>query len=44
MIRHYRHFNTDVMNGLDFVCFTKLIPERKLYDLWAMFSAKALAG
>jgi hypothetical protein len=42
--RKYRHFYADVMNGLDFVCFTKLIPERKLYDLQATFSVKALAG
>jgi hypothetical protein len=32
------------MNGLDFVCFTKLTPAQKLYDLYATFSAKALAG
>jgi hypothetical protein len=38
------YFYTDVMNGLDFVCFTKLTPEQELYDLYATFSAKALAG
>jgi hypothetical protein len=32
------------MNGLDFVCFTTLTPAQKLYDLYATFSAKALAG
>jgi hypothetical protein len=42
--RKYRHFYSDVMNGLSFVCFTRLVPTRKLYDLWAKFNPKALAG
>ncbi|MDR1250541.1 MAG: hypothetical protein LBK62_00075 [Treponema sp.] len=42
--RKYRHFYSDVMNGLSFVCFTRLVPARKLYDLWVKFDPKALAG
>jgi hypothetical protein len=42
--RKYRHFYTDVMNGLDFVCFTKLTPTQKLYDLSTKFDFKARAG
>jgi hypothetical protein len=32
------------MNGLSFVCFTKLVPTQKLCDLWVKFNQKALAG
>jgi hypothetical protein len=42
--RKYRHFYSDVMDGLSFVCFTRLVPTQKLCDLWAKFNAKALAG
>jgi hypothetical protein len=42
--RKYRHFYSDVMNGLSFVCFTRLVPAQKLYDLWAKFNPKVLAG
>jgi hypothetical protein len=42
--RKYRQFYSDVMNGLSFVCFTKLTPTQKLYDLWIKFNPKALAG
>jgi hypothetical protein len=42
--RTYRHFYSDVMNGLSYVCFTRLIPTRKLYDLWAKFNPRVLAG
>jgi hypothetical protein len=33
--RRYHQFYSNEMDGLDFVCFTKLIPARKLYDLLA---------
>jgi hypothetical protein len=42
--RKYRHFYSDVMNGLSFVCFTRLVPTQKLCDLWAKFNPKELAG
>jgi hypothetical protein len=42
--RKYRHFYSDVMNGLGFVCFTKLAPAQKLYDLWVKFNPRVLAG
>jgi hypothetical protein len=42
--RKYRHFYSDVMNGLSFVCFTRLVPTQKLYDVWVKFNSKALAG
>jgi hypothetical protein len=42
--RKYRHFYSDVMNGLGFVCFARLVPTQKLYDVWVKFNPKALAG
>jgi hypothetical protein len=42
--RSYKHFYTDVTDGLFLVCLHRLIPTRKLYDLWAKFNADALAG
>jgi hypothetical protein len=42
--RKYRHFYSDVMNGLSFVCFARLVPTQKLYDVWVKFNPKALAG
>jgi hypothetical protein len=42
--RKYRQFYSDVMNGLSFVCFTKLVPTQKLYDLWIKFNQDVLAG
>ncbi|MDR3123828.1 MAG: hypothetical protein LBU16_08645 [Treponema sp.] len=42
--RKYRHFYSDVINGLCFVCFAKLVPTQKLCDLWVKFNPKALAG
>jgi hypothetical protein len=42
--RKYRHFYSDVINGLSYVCFTRLVPAQKLCDLWAKFNPKALAG
>jgi hypothetical protein len=42
--RKYRHFYSDVMNGLSFVCFTKLVHAQKLYDLWVKFNPHVLAG
>jgi hypothetical protein len=34
----------DVTNALSYVCFTKLAPTQKLYDLWVKFNPKVLAG
>jgi hypothetical protein len=42
--RKYRHFYSDVMNGLSYVCFTRLAPTQKLYDLWIKFNPNVLAG
>jgi hypothetical protein len=42
--RKYRNFYSDVIDGLSFVCFTRLVPTQKLYDLWVKFNPKALAG
>jgi hypothetical protein len=42
--RKYKQFYNDVMTGLSFVCCSRLEPTRKLYDLWAKFNPKALAG
>jgi hypothetical protein len=42
--RKYRYFYSDVMNGLDFVCFTKLALGQKLYDLLGAAGPRALAG
>jgi hypothetical protein len=40
----YKHFYADVMEGLEFVCFFRLVPTQKLYDLWVKFNADALVG
>jgi hypothetical protein len=42
--RKYRQFYSDVMNGLSFVCFTRLSPTQKLYDVWVKFNPDVLAG
>jgi hypothetical protein len=42
--RKYRHFYMDTTNGLSYICFTKLAPTQKLYDMWIKFNPKALAG
>jgi hypothetical protein len=42
--RKYQHFYMDTINGLSCVCFTKLIPTQKLYDVWVKFNQNALAG
>jgi hypothetical protein len=42
--RKYRQFYSDVMDGLSFVCCSRLRPAQKLYDVWARFNAGALAG
>jgi hypothetical protein len=42
--RKYKQFYRDVMDGLSFVCFSRLRPDQKLYDLWARFNAGARAG
>jgi hypothetical protein len=42
--RKYGHFYMDTTNGLSYVCFTKLAPTQKLYDVWIKFNPKALAG
>jgi hypothetical protein len=42
--RKYRHFYMDIINGLSYLCFTKLVPTQKLYDVWIKLNPKALAG
>jgi hypothetical protein len=42
--RKYRHFYSDVIDGLSFACFSRLAPTQKLYDVWVKFNAGALAG
>jgi hypothetical protein len=42
--RKYKHFYADVAEGLEFLCFSRLTPTQKLYDLWLKFNAGALAG
>ncbi|MDR1092322.1 MAG: hypothetical protein LBL79_14735 [Prevotella sp.] len=42
--RKYKQFYNDVMTDLSFVCCSRFEPTRKLYDLWAKFNPKALAG
>jgi hypothetical protein len=42
--RKYKHFYTDVIEGLSFVCFSQLKPAQKLYDVWMSFHAEVLAG
>jgi hypothetical protein len=42
--RKYRHFYTGVAEGLEFVCFFRLKPTQKLYDIWLKFNADALVG
>jgi hypothetical protein len=42
--RKYRQFYNNEMDALDFVCFTKAVPERKLYELLAATGPRALAG
>jgi hypothetical protein len=42
--RKYRQFYNNEMDALDFVCFTKAVPERKLCDLLAATGLRALAG
>jgi hypothetical protein len=42
--RKYQHFYMDAINALSYVCFTKLAPTQKLYDVWVKFNPKALAG
>jgi hypothetical protein len=42
--RKYKQFYSDVMDGLSFVCCSRLRPAQRLYDVWARFNAGALAG
>ncbi|AEF85111.1 hypothetical protein TREPR_0031 [Treponema primitia ZAS-2] len=42
--RKYKQFYSDVMNGLSFACFSRFVPEQKLYDVWIKFNPKVLAG
>jgi hypothetical protein len=42
--RKYRQFYNNEMDALDFVCFTKAVPERKFYELLAATGPRALAG
>jgi hypothetical protein len=42
--RKYRQFYRNEMDDLDFVCFAKLVPTRKLCDLLAAPGPGALAG
>jgi hypothetical protein len=42
--RKYRQFYNNEMDALDFVCFTKVVPKRKLCELLAASGPRALAG
>jgi hypothetical protein len=42
--RKYHQFYNNEMDALDFACFTKAVPERKLYELLAASGPRALAG
>jgi hypothetical protein len=42
--RKYRHFYMDVINGLGYACFTRLVPTQKLYDVWVKINPGVLAG
>jgi hypothetical protein len=40
--RTYKHFYADVAEGLSFVCFSRLKPTQKLYDVWVKFNPGVL--
>jgi hypothetical protein len=42
--RKYKHFYTDVIEGLSFVCFSQLKPSQKLYDEWVKFNPRVLVS
>jgi hypothetical protein len=42
--RRYKHFYTDIMDSLFLVCFYRLKPQQKLYDVWLKFNPNALAS
>jgi hypothetical protein len=42
--RKYKHFYTDVMDGLAFVCFSEFVPTQKLYDVWVKFNPRVLVS
>jgi hypothetical protein len=42
--RKYKHFYTDVIEGLSFVCFSQLKPSQKLYDEWLRFNPRVLVS
>jgi hypothetical protein len=42
--RKYHQFYNNEMDALDFMSFTKAVPERKLYELLAASGPRALAG
>ncbi|GHV80832.1 hypothetical protein AGMMS49944_26230 [Spirochaetia bacterium] len=42
--RKYTHFSPMLIDGLAFVCFSRLTPTQKLYDVHQKFNVHALAG
>ncbi|GHT95467.1 hypothetical protein FACS1894141_4120 [Spirochaetia bacterium] len=41
--RKYKHFYTDVIEGLSFMCCSQLRPAQKLYDEWLRFNPRVFA-
>jgi hypothetical protein len=42
--RKYTHFSPILIDGLAFVCFSRLTPQQKLYDIWVKINPKVLVS
>jgi hypothetical protein len=42
--RKYTHFTPYLIDGLSFVCFSRLTPQQKLYDVWEKFNPHVMAS
>jgi hypothetical protein len=42
--RKYKQFYPNLIEGLSFVCFSRLTPRQKLYDVWLKFNPHVLAS
>jgi hypothetical protein len=42
--RKYKHFYSDIIEGLSFVCLAQLKPTQKLYDEWLRFNPRVLVS
>jgi hypothetical protein len=42
--RRFAHFTPCLIDGLSLVCFSRLTPQQKLYDVWGKFNSHVLAS